>query len=318
MILSCFKRFFLISFIVFVFTSQALGGKVYLSLVTGSPGGTYYPIGNAIAGLINKYIPEVYVIVETGNASVANCILVGNGEVEMAFAQNDVVNWAYKGSFIFTRPFNNIRTLASLYPETLHLVALKSSGIKDIYGLKGKRVAVGEMGSGTEVNVRLILEEAGLSYKDMEVSYMDSSIAAQRMKDGHIDAFFYTVGYPASVIEELASVKDIAMVPLSDDFIRRLERKFPWFSGYVIPAKTYKGQDEDVPTVSVMAMWIGSSSMPADLVYKMIREVFSHVNEIQSLHPKLGFISLDRALIGVTVPLHEGAERFYREKGLLK
>jgi len=310
---------FIVAFIAILsFISLAFGGKVYLSLLTGNPGGTYYPIGNAIAGLINKYVPEVYVIVETGNASVSNCTLVGSGEAEMAFAQNDVVNWAYTGAFIFSKPFANIRVLASLYPEAFHFVTLKSSGIKDIYGLKGKRVAVGEVGSGTEINARLILEEAGLSYKDIDVNYLEYSVAIQRMKEGKIDAFFYTVGYPAVVIEELASTKEISILSLSEDLIKKIGKKYPWLSRHVIPAKTYKWQEENILTISVMALWIGASSIPEDIAYKMVKGCFTHINETYFFHPKMRLITLDTALEGVTTPLHDGAKSFYKEKGLLK
>ncbi|MCS7234294.1 MAG: TAXI family TRAP transporter solute-binding subunit [Synergistetes bacterium] len=310
--------FVTIFFVIFNISSNSFAGKVYLSLVTGSIGGTYYPIGNAISNVINRNISEVYVITETGQASVANCLLLGRGEAEMAFAQNDVVNWAYNGLYLFKKPFTNIRVFASLYPEIVHIVTLKSSEIKNIYGLKGKRVAVGEIGSGTEINVRLILEEVGLSYKDMEVNYLESSLAAQRMKDGKLDAFFYTVGYPAPAIEDIAATKEIRLLSLSEELIKKLEKKHAWFVRNTIPARTYKGQDEEVKTLSVMAMWIGLSTIPSDLVYKMVKVVFDSLGEIGYVHPRAKFISLDLALKGVSTPLHEGAEAFYRERGLLQ
>lgn len=289
-----------------------------MSIVTGSTGGTYYPIGEAIANLVNKYVSEVTIIVETGNASVANCNLIGRHETEMAFAQNDVANWAYEGKYLFKKPITNIRAIASLYPEMIHLVALKSSQIEAIYDLKGKRVAVGKPGSGTEIDVRLILKEAGLSYKDMVVSYVGSGTAAQRMKDGQIDAFFYTVGCPARAIIDVATARDVVIVPFSDEFIRRVRKKYPWFTKSVIPAGTYRNQRMDVPTLSVMAMWIADSRVPADLIYKVVRGAFDHISEIYNVHPKAKLITLDSALDGVSVPLHEGAKKYYRQKGMVK
>ncbi len=317
-----FRKWLLISIAILLlsawFSGVALAGKVYMSMVTGSTGGTYYPIGEAIASLVNKYVPEVTIIVETGNASVANCNLIGRHEVEMAFAQNDVANWAYNGKYLFKNPLTNIRAIASLYPELIHLVALKSSKIETIYDLKGKRVAVGKPGSGTEIDVRLILKEAGLSYKDMIISYIGSGTAAQRMKDGQIDAFFYTVGCPARAIIDVASARDIVIVPFSDSFIKRVRKKYSWFTKSVIPAGTYRGQKVNVPTLSVMAMWIADSKEPADLIYKVIKGAFDHISEIYNVHPKAKFITLDSALDGVSVPLHEGAKRYYREKGMVK
>lgn len=305
-------------FVILGFGREAGAGKVYFSLVTGSIGGTYYPIGNALAGVINKYVPEVYIIVESGNASVANCLLLDRKEVEMAFVQSDVLNWAFRGVYVFNKPITNIRAFSSLYPETLHIVVSKRSGINNIYGLKGKRVAVGEVGSGTEINARILLEEAGLSYKDMEVNYLESSVAVQYMKEGKLDAFFYTVGFPASVIEELAKNQEIRILSLGKDFIRKVREKHPWFVPDLIPPKTYKNQEEAVETLSVMAVWVGLSTISADLVYKMVKAFFEHLEEVRFVHPKARSINLDSAISGINVPLHEGAERFYKEKGLLQ
>lgn len=310
--------FLVFFYILFVVPLDSFAGKVYLSLATGNIGGTYYPIGNAMSSIINKYVLEVYVITETSSGSVANCVLLSRGETEMAFAQNDVVHWAYNGLYIFSKPVTNIRVFASLYPETIHIVTLKSTEIKNIYELKGKKVAVGEIGSGTEINAKLILEEAGLSYKDMEVHYLESSLAIQRIKDGKIDALFYTVGYPASAIEEIAATREIRILSLSEDFVRKIEKKYPWFVQSSIPAKTYKGQEKEVKTLSVTAMWIGLSTVPSDLVYKMVKTVFSFLGEIHYVHPKAKLINLDTALRGISTPLHEGAERFYRERGLIR
>lgn len=307
--------FFLIGFVI---PSDSFAGKVYLSLVTGNIGGTYYPIGNAMSTLINKYVPEVYVITETSNGSVANCLLLGKEEAEMAFAQNDIVNWAYNGLYIFSKPLTNIRVFASLYPETIHIVALKSAGIRNVYELRGKRVAVGEIGSGTEINAKLILEEAGLSYKDMEIHFLESGLAVQHMKDGKIDALFYTVGYPASAIEDITTTREITILSLDEELIRKIEKKYPWFVRSSIPAKTYKRQEKEAKTLAVVATWIGLSTIPSDLVYKMVKAVFDFLGEMQYVHPQARFINLDTALKGISTPLHEGAEKFYKERGLLR
>ncbi|MCX7827792.1 MAG: TAXI family TRAP transporter solute-binding subunit [Thermanaerothrix sp.] len=298
----------------------AMGGaahaKTFLSIATGGTSGTYYPIGGAIAQAVNKGAPDLQVTAETGNASVANLNLIGAHDIEIAFAQNDATYWAYNGKMMFKTPIKNVRVIAALYPEHVHLITLKNSNVKGVLDLKGKRVSVGAPGSGVEADVRAIFQTVGLKYSDMKTDFLDFGATTQRFKDNQIDAGFVVAGYPVSSIMDLATTKDITLVNFDNATMAKLTKEFPYFVKSTIPANTYKGVTQATQTPAVMALLVVDEKVPEDVVYKFTKALWENIDIVHKAHAKGKEINLKSALDGVTVPLHPGAAKYYKEKGL--
>ncbi|MGB9750078.1 MAG: TAXI family TRAP transporter solute-binding subunit [Caldisericia bacterium] len=302
--------------------------KVFFGIATGGTGGTYFPVGGAIATIISNFADyetpsgkiDVVATAQTSGASVANCNLISKKEIESGFAQNNVVFWAYTGteSFKDQTPIKNLRVIMSLYPETIQIVALKKSGIKTVFDLKGKKVAVGDKGSGTEIDARTILNIHGITYDDIEEQYMSFAEAADALKDERIDVLFTTAGIPTSSIVELATTKEITMVEITPEKVKELIERVPYYSEFTIPKETYKGMDKDVLTVTCLAQWVCDESLDTDLIYNIVKAVFEHKADLEKVHAKGKDISPENAIKGVAIPFHPGAEKYYKEKGLIK
>lgn len=287
----------------------------YLSIATGGTAGTYYPIGGAIAQAVSKG-GAIKATAETGNASVANLNLVGSGEIEVAFAQNDTTFWAYNGQQMFKKPMKNLRTVAVLYPEHVQVLLAKNAGIKSIDDLKGKRVSVGAAGSGVEADVRAIFGVAGLTYNDMKVDHLDFGATTSRFKDNQIDVGFVVAGYPTASIMDLTTTKDMAMLDFAPDFLAKLSQAHPYFVASKVPAKTYKGIDTDVNTPAVMAMLVTHDKVSDAVVYAFVKGLYENLDVVQASHAMARQITLQGALNGATAPVHPGAAKYYQEKGI--
>lgn len=289
--------------------------KEFLSIATGGTSGTYYPIGGAIAKAVSKS-GVLQVTAETGNASVANINLVSKGEIEVAFAQNDISFWAYKGEQMFKAPLSNLRAVAALYPEHVQLITAKDSNIKTLADLKGKRVSVGAPGSGVEADVQAIFQVANLTYKDMKVDYLDFGATTSRFKDNQIDAGFVVAGYPTASIMDLATSKPITLLNFSKEFLAELAKAHPYFVPSVIPGGTYTGMDADINTPAVMAILITNDKVSDEAIYEFTKELYANINDVHAAHAMAKEIKLQTALDGLTIPLHPGAAKFYKEKGM--
>ncbi len=214
----------------------------FLTIATGGTAGTYYPLGAAMADIWSKNIKNVNAAAQATGASVANVNLLKNKEVDVIFVQNDVAYYAYAGIELFKdQPVKQLRGMATLYPETIQIVALADKGINSVYDLKGKRVAVGAAGSGTEVNARHILLAAGITYNDIKVQYLSFAEAADNLKNENIDAAFVTAGHPTAAIIDVAAVKRITILPVDEKIIQTLQKNYPFYTKIIIPAGTYKG-----------------------------------------------------------------------------
>ncbi|HCD72344.1 MAG TPA: C4-dicarboxylate ABC transporter substrate-binding protein [Thermovirga lienii] len=290
--------------------------KTFVSLATGGTGGTYYPVGGGIADIVSRNLSDVQMTAETGNASVANLNLIGTHQIEMALVQNDVAYFAYHGKMMFDKPFKNVRAIATLYPETIQVVALKDSGVKTIKDLPGKRVSVGAPGSGVMADVQLIFRTLGFKFSDMKTDFLDFNNTAQRMKDGQIDVGFVVAGFPTSAIMDLATMHDITLVSFDEETIEKLHAEYPFFVRNVIPAGTYKGVDKDTTTVAVQAMWVCDADLSEDVVYKITKAFWENVEDLYKVHAKAKMVTLDTALEGISVPVHPGAAKYYKEIGL--
>ena len=286
----------------------------FITIGTGGTAGTYFPLGGALAEIWNKNIPGMNANATSTGASAANVALLKDGKVDVIFVQNDAAYYAlndlelYKG-----KAMPDIRGIASLYDETCQLVALASSNIKSIADLKGKRVSVGAAGSGVEANARQILEAAGLSYDDIKVQYLSFAESASNLKDGNIDAAFNTAGAPTAAIQDLAASKKIVLVPVDGAVADALMAKWAFYTKTTIPAGTYQGVDADVTTVSVKSMLAVSAKLEDKVVYDMLKTMFANGERLAASHKKGADIKIESATDGMSIPLHPGAEKFYKE-----
>lgn len=305
---------------------MAAENPMSLAISTGGTGGTYYPLGAALALEISEKAEGISATAQSGNASVANCNLIARGDVETAFVQNNVADDAYNGHGMFEgHAVTNLRAIAALYPETVQVVARKDAKVKNLSEARGKIIAVGDKGSGTEVDARCILLLHNLSYHDIKPLYVNFGAAAQRLRDNQSDVLFTTAGYPTSSIIELMTNKECSFVNLDPEAVKELCAKFPFYVPVTIPADTYSRQTEPVNSVATMALWVTCSNLDNVVVYKITKALWSKGNKGESgadllarAHDQGKNIKLETALNGVTIPLHPGAEKFYREVGLIK
>ena len=306
--------------------AMAAGNTKFLAIATGGTGGTYYPLGGALAQVISESATGISATAQSGNASVANCNLIARGDVETAFVQNNVADAAYNGKGAFEgHAATNLRVIAALYPETVQIVARKAANVKNLKEAKGKIIAVGDKGSGTEVDTRNILAVHNLTYDDITPLYVNFSVAAQRLQDDQGDILFTTAGYPTSSIIELMTSKESNFVNLDPEAVKKLCAQFPFYVPISIPANTYKGQTEPVNTVAMMALWVTSSKLDDATVYEVTKALWakgpkgeSGAEMLAKIHDQGKNIKLETALKGVTIPLHPGAEKYYKEVGIIK
>ncbi|HEX4892389.1 MAG TPA: TAXI family TRAP transporter solute-binding subunit [Hyphomicrobiaceae bacterium] len=291
----------------------------FFRIGTGGTGGTYYPIGGLIANAITT--DKLNASAVATNGSVANVNGIVGGSMESGFSQADVNYWAHTGTGIYEgKPkVEELRAIANLYPESVHVVVRKGSNIKSLADLKGKRVSIDEPGSGTIVNARAMLAAAGVSERDIKPEYLKQQQSAEKLKDGALDAYFQTTGYPQGTLTELATTKGFDLVPIEGEIATKLKAQFKFFSDDEIPDGTYKDV-KGVKTVSVGAQWVTSSKIPEDVVYEVTKGLWSDKTRaaLDAGHAKGKAIQKATALVGIAIPLHPGAEKFYKEAGLLK
>jgi uncharacterized protein len=293
----------------------------FFRIGTGGTAGTYYPIGGMIANAVS--VPgKIVATAQASNGSLANVNAVAGGSMESGFSQSDVATWAQKGTGIFEGKPNipDLRLIANLYPETVHVVVKKGSGIKSIADLKGKRVGMDEPGSGTLVNARLILAAYGVKETDIKPEYIKPNQSGDKMKDGALDAFFFVGGAPAGAISELASSgSGIELLPIDGPQAEGLRMASPFFANDTVPAATYKDV-AGVATLSVGAQWVTSAKADTDTVYQITKALYSDATQktLAAGHAKGKLITLQNAVKGAGIPFHPGAEKFYKEAGALK
>jgi uncharacterized protein len=299
----------------------AAHAQQFFRIGTGGTAGTYYPVGGMIANAVSQP-GKVIATAQASNGSLANVTAVGSGAMEAGFSQSDVATWAYTGTGAFEgKPkIGDLRMIATLYPEDIHLVVKKGSGIKSVADLKGKRVALDEPGSGTLVDARMVLAAYGVKESDIKPEYIKPNQAGDKLKDGALDAFFFVGGGPEGGISELASsAAGIELVPLGGPQAQALLKSSPWFSVHHIDAGTYKDVAE-VDTLAVSAQLVTSAKVPTETVYEITKAMYSPAAQkaLAAGHAKGKYITKENAVKGVGIPFHPGAEKFYREVGLIK
>ncbi len=299
----------------------AAQAQQFFRIGTGGTAGTYYPVGGMIANAVSQP-GKIVATAQASNGSVANVTGISGGAMESGFSQADVATWAQTGTGIYEGKPNvpGLRLIANLYPESVHVVVKKGSGIKTVADLKGKRVALDEPGSGTLVNARVILAAYGLKESDIKPEYIKPNQAGDKLKDGSLDAFFFTGGAPAGAIAELASAgSGIDILAIDGAQADALRKNSPFFAPDTIAADTYKGVGT-VHTLAVGAQWVTSDKADTATVYEITKALFSDAAQKQLAggHAKGKFITKENAVKGAGIPFHPGAEKFYKEAGLLK
>ncbi len=305
----------------------------FFRIGTGGAGGTYFPIGGLLANAISAPpgstpcdkggacgVPGLVAIAQTTNASVANVTSVQTGQIESGLAAADIVFQAVNGQGRFDKKYDKVRVIANLFPEHMHLALPKGGKLGGIAELKGKRVGIFQAGSGTQVVVLELLKIYGIEKKDIQAAELNPQQSADRMADGQLDAFFIVGGTPLSALTQLASLKGMELYALSDDERAKFLKVVPYYYEDIIKAGTYEGQKADVKTVAVGAQWVVGADVPEALVYEVTKALWNDNTRklLDSGHIKAKDIQLNTALQAVNTPLHPGAEKFYKEKGLLK
>lgn len=299
-------------------SSSAPAKKKELLFATGGTAGTYYPLGGAMAQVWNAHDNKVNVTVQSTGASVENVRLLNSGDADIALAMNNVADDAYKGVGSFKEGAQKkFLAIGSVYPEVLQGFVPSDSDIKDISGLKGKKVAVGPVGSGTEVTTKAILQVYGLDFnKNYTPIYATFADAVDQFKDGHLDAAWNVLAVPASAITDVSTTKAIRFLEITGPKLEELMAKFPLVAPYTIPANTYKGVTKDVQTVSLKSVLYARTDLDEDTVYNLTKVMYENNEEIAKQHNMGKEILLKNALQGVTTPLHPGAIKYYKEKGV--
>src|SRR5438046_8092748 len=290
----------------------------FINVLTGGTSGVYYPLGVAIGKLYGDKIPKVKTQVQATKASVENLVLLQQGRGELAFTLGDSLKAAWDGDEEagFKSKLDKLRTIGAIYPNYIQIVATAESGIKTLADLKGRSLSVGAPKSGTELNSRAILAAAGLSYRDLgKVEYLPFAESVDLMKNRQLNATLQSAGLGVASLKDLSTSSEITVVSVPKEVVDKIG---PPFVSVMIPAHTYTGQDKDVPTAAVINYLVSSSAVSDDLAYEMTKLIFDSLPELANAHVAGKEIKLETAAAGSPVPLHPGAIRYYKEKGLLK
>jgi TRAP transporter TAXI family solute receptor len=299
--------------------SQALAEKRrFLSIASGWVTGAYYPFAGAVSRVAWKSLKakNIKVTAESSGASVANSKLIGKGDTDFALLQNDIAYYAHYGKMMFDKPIKNLLGCMTLYPETIQIVARKDANIKSVADLKGKRVSIGPLGSGTTENAKQILKAWGISEKDLESQQLKASQAADYMKDGRLDAYFNTTAVGAAHIIDTALLVPSVIVPVSGPNAEKLLKEYGFYAKDTVSPGIYKGVDAPVETVAVMAMLAARADLETEIVYLILKAIYEDLDQVKKAHAKFKGIDVKNALMGMSIPLHPGAEKYFKEVGV--
>nr|WP_042673013.1 TAXI family TRAP transporter solute-binding subunit [Methylobacterium sp. B34] len=288
----------------------------FVAILTGGTSGVYYPMGVALSKIFTEKVSGARPSVQATKASVENLNLIQGGKGELAFTLGDSLAAGWKGDEEagFRRKLDKVRGVTAIYPNYVQIVASKESGIKTLADLKGKRLSVGAPKSGTELNARVILDAAGLSYKDLgKVEYLPFGESVELMKNRQLDATLQSAGLGVSSIRDLATSTPITVVAIPAAIVDKAGAPFVKQS---IPANTYEGQAEPVETAAVVNYLVTRSDLSDDLVYRMTKAMYESLPELQAAHSAAKAIDVQKAAEGMPVPLHPGAARYLKEKGV--
>ncbi len=285
-------------------------------LATGGTSGTYYPFGGAMAQIWNEGIPGMNVTAQATGASAENLRLISNGEAEFATVQNDVMDYAYNGSDMFEgKALSNLATIGTLYPEVVQIAVSEKSGIKTIDDFRGKRISVGDAGSGVEFNAKQILEGYGMTFDDIKKSNLSFKESAEGIQNGTLDGCFITAGVPNAALVELAVTQGLKLVSIDTEHAKKIAGKYGFYTVETIPAGTYKGTDVDTQALAIKATLAVSAKLDTDTVYQMTKVLFENLDKLGAAHAKGKEVTAAKAVTGCSVPFHPGAAKYFKEAG---
>lgn len=283
-----------------------------ITILTGGTAGVYYPLGIAIADVIDSNTDASASGVASG-ASVTNVDELAMGDAQLALVQNDIAFYGFEGSNMFDQELQDFSGLFTIYEEIVQVVVMEDSGIDTIADLEGMRVAVGDAGSGTEANAVQILEAHGLTLEDISPQYLSFADASTNLQDGNIDAAFITAGTPTGAVQELSAQQDIKILSFEEDALASLLEEYSYYTEVQLDEETYESFDATATTVAVQAMVIVSNEMSEDQVYEIMEAIFNNLDTIANSHVRGEELNIETALNGMSIPLHPGAARFYED-----
>jgi TRAP transporter TAXI family solute receptor len=297
--------------------------RVFFGIATGGTGGTYYPLGGMLAQLISNKATvdgkKITATAEAAGASVANAKLLGNKDIESAFVAADILDAAYNGTGQFKDgAIKNLRALGALYPETVQLITRGDSGIGSVKDLKGKSISSGSPGSGQYQLLTDLLKVYGMSRADIKEDLSSFTQAVDKIKDGNLDATLITAGVPTAAVTDFAQSHSLKVIPLSGAEIATLQKQQPFYTNVQLPANTYKGQTAPVDTLAVMAVWTSHTGVPDDVAYQVVKALYENTAIMGQVHVQGKNISLQTATAVGNVPMHPGALKYFKEKGIAK
>jgi TRAP transporter TAXI family solute receptor len=297
--------------------------RVFFGVATGGTGGTYYPLGGMLAQLISNKATvdgkKITATAEAAGASVGNAKLLGNKDIESAFVAADILNAAYNGKGQFANaPLKNLRALGALYPETVQLITRADSGINSIKDLKGKSISSGAPGSGQYQLVTDLLKTYGMARTEVTEDSSSFTQAVDKIKDGNLDATLITGGVPVAAVTDFAQSHAMRIIPLTGPEVDKLLKDQPYYTQVQLPANSYKGQTTAVTTLAVMAIWATHEDVDENVAYEVTKALYENTVTMGKVHVQGKNISLDTATAVAGVPLHPGALRYFKEKGIVK
>jgi TRAP transporter TAXI family solute receptor len=298
---------------------RAYAQQQFVTVLTGGQAGIYYPLGVALANIIGANVPNVRATAQVTRASAENLNLLQAGRGELALTLADSLSDAWKGEAEagFPQKLDRLRTVSATYNNYIQIVASADSGIRTLADLRGKRVSVGAARSGTELNARAVFRAAGMTYRDLSrVEYLPFGESVELIKNRQLDATLQSAGLGVASIRDLATAVRIVMVPVPADVIAKIGDEA--YQASVIPAGTYEGQTADVPTAAIANFLVTHSGVPEDLVYRMTKAMYDNLETLYAAHNAARVIRRENATKGLPVPLHPGAERYYREVGVMR
>ena len=317
------KSLVLLILLSLLFVSCSKQQTNFVTIGTGGVTGVYYPTGGAISRMINlqKDVYQIKATVESTPGSVYNINAVISGDLDFGITQSDRQYQAYHGlaEWADIGKQEDLRAIFSIHPESITLIVSEESGINSLADLKGKRINLGNPGSGQLQNSRDILKAIGLDEKDFNAEFVKAVEAPGLLQDERIDAFFYTVGHPNGNIKESTSGRiKVKIIPITGPEIDKMLEEFPYYAKSVISKKFYPNSlnEEDINTIGVKATFITSVNVNEKIVYAMTKEVFENLEEFKKLHPAYKVLTKENMMAGLSAPIHEGASRYFKEIGL--
>lgn len=294
-------------------------GQERISLGTAGLTSSYYAVGSGVANAINKGVDGISVSAEDTGASVENCNLIQIGDAELGIAASNIAYQSYMGEGAFEgHPNKDLRGVTTLFPEAVYVVVLKESSIQSFEDLRGKKVSVYKPGSGTEVMARRMFKLHGMTFDDFRPEHLSYAEAGIGLKDKTLDAIFLWSGIPTPGIVEIATVRPVRVVPIAQDKLDIIQAESSYCSPTVIKKEIYKGMEEDTPTIAIPAVLVCDGNLDEELVYSMTKAIFENNDLIAQAHVRGKNVTLENATKGMSIPFHPGAEKYYREMGIIQ